>query len=216
MWNLVIGTVDDRDLAKQLTLLRLGDADDMEETLRTYQRMEGRQYPSAMGSSKFRQRSASASTPIPSKPTRAVRAIRLEGSSSESDSDLSGSDADTDRRNLCVATVPDRVKKFNDQRAALDHLNQDRGPDRVVNQKACTHCGSKKHDDRGCWKRLTCQKCGRKGHPSDKCFFTCAACGDVHESGKCRMEEFYNMIRKWYVPTKHAGMLPPKAEEMLS
>ncbi|CAI5722019.1 unnamed protein product [Peronospora effusa] len=144
-----IGTLDDRDLAKQLTLLRLGDADDMKETLRTYQRMEGRQYPSAMGSSKFRQRSASASTPAPSKPTRAVRAIRLEGSSSESDSKISGSDAETDRRNLCVATVPDRVKRYSDQRAGSDHLDQDRGPDRVMNQKACTHCGSKKHDDRG-------------------------------------------------------------------
>ena len=83
-----IGTLDDRDLAKQLTLLRLGDASDMEETLRTYQRMESRQSQSAMGSSKFRQRSTSASTPIPSKPARAVRAIHLESGSSDSDSDL--------------------------------------------------------------------------------------------------------------------------------
>ena len=30
------------------------------------------------------------------------------------------------------------------------------------------------------------------------------------------VEDFYNMICKWYVPTKHAGMLPPKAEEMLN
>ena len=28
------------------------------------------------------------------------------------------------------------------------------------------------------------------------------------------MEEFYNMIRQWYVPTKHAGLFPPKVEEM--
>ena len=29
------------------------------------------------------------------------------------------------------------------------------------------------------------------------------------------MEEFYNMIRQWYNPTKHAGILPANAEKML-
>ncbi|CAI5729129.1 unnamed protein product [Peronospora effusa] len=112
--------------------------------------MEGRKYQSSMGSRKFRQRPASVSTPITSKPTRAVRAIRLESNSSESESNISGSDAKTDRHNLCVATVPDRVKKFSDQRAGLDYFDQDRDSDRVVDQKACTHCGSKKQDDLGC------------------------------------------------------------------
>ncbi|KAG6586702.1 reverse transcriptase [Phytophthora cinnamomi] len=32
--------------------------------------------------------------------------------------------------------------------------------------------------------------------------------------GKCPMEEFYNWIRQWYNPTKHAGMLPEKAEKI--
>ena len=73
-----IGTLDDRDLTKQLVVLRLEDADDMEETLRTYKRIESRQFQSAMGSSKFRQRSTSTSTPTPSKPIRAVRAIHEE------------------------------------------------------------------------------------------------------------------------------------------
>ncbi|POM76894.1 Eukaryotic/viral aspartic protease, active site, partial [Phytophthora palmivora] len=68
--------------------------------------------------------------------------------------------------------------------------------------------------DLGCWGRLTCEKCGRKGHPSDRCLFTCKACGDIHEAGKCTMEEFYNLIRQWYNPTKHAGMLPETAEEI--
>ena len=35
-----ISTLDDRDLAKQLTILQLSDAEDREETLRAYQRME--------------------------------------------------------------------------------------------------------------------------------------------------------------------------------
>ncbi|POM59880.1 hypothetical protein PHPALM_31327 [Phytophthora palmivora] len=30
------------------------------------------------------------------------------------------------------------------------------------------------------------------------------------------MEEFYNLIRQWYNPTKHAGMLPETAEKMLN
>ena len=30
------------------------------------------------------------------------------------------------------------------------------------------------------------------------------------------MEVFYNLIRNWYVPSKHAGMFPLKVEEMLN
>ncbi|OWY95389.1 hypothetical protein PHMEG_00034617 [Phytophthora megakarya] len=53
-----------------------------------------------------------------------------------------------------------------------------------MSQKNCTHCGSTTHDNLGCWKRLTCQKCGRKGHLSDHCLFVCRACGEMHEPGK--------------------------------
>ena len=86
--------------------------------------------------------------------------------------------------------------------------DRERDHDRAGGHKSCTHCGSKIHDDRGCWKRLTCQKCGRRGHPSDKCLYGCAACGEVHDGGNCPKKKFYNILRKWYVPTKHAGMLP--------
>ena len=122
---------------------------------------------------------------------------------------------DEDRRRVCTTTKSNQVKKSRgdrDRKAVVDQGNE---PDRADRAKACSHCGSTRHDDRGCWKRLTCQMCGRKGHPSDKCFYVCSACGKIHEDGKCPMEEFYSMIHKWYVPTKHAGMLPPKAEEML-
>jgi len=30
------------------------------------------------------------------------------------------------------------------------------------------------------------------------------------------MEEFYNMFRQWYVPSKHAGMFPEKMKKMLN
>ena len=211
-----IGTLDDRGLAKQLTMLRLNDVDELEDTLRACQRMEDRQAQVPTGSSTFRQRFVPKLPPAPSKPTRAVRAIHVESASSDSDSDLSDVEVEVNHRNVCAATTMDHAKKFGDQRTRNEDPKQDEDPEHGMPKKACSHCGSKKHDDRGCWKRLTCQKCGRKGHPSDRCYYACVACGEVHESGKCPMEEFYNLIRKWYVPTKHAGMLPPKAEEMLN
>jgi len=44
----------------------------------------------------------------------------------------------------------------------------------------------------------------------------CRGCHEVHDEGKCQMEAFYNMIRQWYNPTKHAGQLPEAAEKMLN
>ena len=117
---------------------------------------------------------------------------------------------------MFVAATSDRIDNLGDQGADPGEKRLEGITDCVMMNKACTHCGSKRHDDRGCWKILMCQKCGRKGHPSDKCLHVCAACGDIHDCGKCPMEEFYNLIRKWYVPSKHAELLPPKVKEMLN
>ena len=57
--NHYIETLDDRELAKQLTLLRLKDVNTLEEMLRTYERMQKRKGIISTSSSKFRQRSAS-------------------------------------------------------------------------------------------------------------------------------------------------------------
>ena len=54
------------------------------------------------------------------------------------------------RRKVCMTTVPDRVKNVSDQHARLDDINYDNDPDRSVPHQGCTHCGSKKNDDRGC------------------------------------------------------------------
>ena len=51
-----IEALADRVLGKQLTLLRLRDDDDMEQTLRAYKRMEVRANKAPMRSSKFRPR----------------------------------------------------------------------------------------------------------------------------------------------------------------
>ncbi|OWZ00034.1 Eukaryotic/viral aspartic protease [Phytophthora megakarya] len=39
---------------------------------------------------------------------------------------------------------------------------------------------------------------------TDRCLRACKACGDVHEAGKCSLEEFFNQLRQWYDPQKHA------------
>ncbi|EGZ10864.1 hypothetical protein PHYSODRAFT_337636 [Phytophthora sojae] len=77
----------------------------------------------------------------------------------------------------------------------------------------CHHCGSRRHAEGDCWKLLTCQKCGGQ-HPTERCLRVCKACGDVHEAGECPMEEFFNQLRQWFDPNKHAGMLPLTAEKI--
>jgi hypothetical protein len=59
------------------------------------------------------------------------------------------------------------------------------------------------------------KKCGGR-HPTDKCLRACKACGEIHDAGECPMEEFFNQLRQWYDPQKHAAMLPPTAEKMLN
>ena len=88
--------------------------------------------------------------------------------------------------------------------------------ERKTDGESCTHCGSQKHADLQCWKRLTCQKCGKKGHPTDRCFWTCKGCGEVHAKGECRLELLYNHLMHWYEPSKHAGLLPPQVEKLLN
>uniref|UniRef100_A0AAV1U935 Uncharacterized protein n=1 Tax=Peronospora matthiolae TaxID=2874970 RepID=A0AAV1U935_9STRA len=100
-----IATLDDRDLAKQLTLLRLADIEELDETLRACQRMESRQLKTSTGSNKVYQRANGSPNPTPSKTSRAVRAIRERIESSGSESDSMGSDEDKNRRRVCVTTT---------------------------------------------------------------------------------------------------------------
>ena len=99
-------------------------------------------------------------------------------------------------RNVFVAAASDRRKNLGDQSADSGEKRLEGSDDRVKMYKAYTHCGLKRHDDRWCWKRLTSQKCSRKGTPSDKCLHVCAACGEIHGCGKCPMREFFDVICK--------------------
>ncbi|OWZ21298.1 hypothetical protein PHMEG_0004183 [Phytophthora megakarya] len=83
-----IETLEDQDLAERLTLLRLTDADDLEEVIRARDRAKNRQKKAAFGSSKYRQKPTNTA---PSAPAKQVRAIQIQASDSGSDSESDGS-----------------------------------------------------------------------------------------------------------------------------
>ena len=82
--------------SKNANEVRLGNADDLEETSQECENMEVREAHASMGSSKFRQLLSSSVAQMPVKPARAVRAIHVESESSGIDVDSSGSDNDSD------------------------------------------------------------------------------------------------------------------------
>ncbi|POM68044.1 Hypothetical protein PHPALM_15842 [Phytophthora palmivora] len=188
-----IETLDDRDLADHLALLRIPDADTLEEALRSRQRAKARQSKAVYGSIKPRQKNNNAAAPSAS--TRAIRAVKAISDSSESEEGSSGSDGEVGLRRVYLAASGNNEGKQDQDQRNQDHSRSEAGNNRVQQDrhdigsppKRCSHCGSRKHSDLGCWGRLTCEKCGRK---ADRCLFTCKACGDIHEAGKCAMEEF--------------------------
>ena len=206
-----VETLDDRELADQLTLLRISDADDLEEVLRARQRAKTRQGRVLFGSNKFRQKAPVLPDRDHTKnqPRRPLQVLRTTSESeSEQESSSSGSEGENDLRRTYVAATKAHTGRDRNADEPRDH--QDLDPDRGrrtsegLGTKAspgsplvkCTHCGSKKHGDLDCWKRLVCDRCGKKGHPADRCLFVCRGCGEVHDVGKCQMEEFYNLIRQ--------------------
>ncbi|POM66192.1 Hypothetical protein PHPALM_17989 [Phytophthora palmivora] len=80
-----IETLDGRDLADHLALLRIPDADTLEEALRSRLRAKARQSKAVYGSIKPRQKNNNATAPSAS--TRAVRAVKAISDSSESEED---------------------------------------------------------------------------------------------------------------------------------
>ncbi|OWZ03646.1 LOW QUALITY PROTEIN: hypothetical protein PHMEG_00024584 [Phytophthora megakarya] len=144
-----IETLDDCDLVDQLALLRLMDPEDLEETLRARQRAKARQGKAHAGSNKFRQKSTPENQSAPAKNARVVRAIQKAEDSSESESDASGSEQEDECRRVYLAESKERGIQ------APTPAHQDNPERTTMSQKNCTHCGSTKHDNLGCWKRLT-------------------------------------------------------------
>uniref|UniRef100_A0AAV1VA30 Uncharacterized protein n=1 Tax=Peronospora matthiolae TaxID=2874970 RepID=A0AAV1VA30_9STRA len=131
-----IATLDDRDLAKHLTLLLLADTNELNETLRACQRIKSRQLKTSTGSNKFHQRANTSLNPTPSKTARAVKAIR-EWIGSESDS--IGSDEDKDRRRVFVTTTSCQERSEQDHRTWQKNTGEEDRRERNGKLKACTH-----------------------------------------------------------------------------
>ncbi|GMF15584.1 unnamed protein product [Phytophthora fragariaefolia] len=158
-----IETLDDRDLADQLDLLRIPDADMLEEVLRSRQRAKSRQSKTVYESIKPRQKSPAAAAG-----TREVRAVHVPEDSSDSDKE-SRSSSDEDLRRVYLASRSPQDKpqdqRIRDQTQASHQEDRyfsqyPRQTDEGTPSKRCSHCGSLKHDDIGCWRRLTCDKVG--------------------------------------------------------
>ena len=189
--------------------------------LRARQRKKARRGKVLFGSSKLRQKA-----PVPPDRPRemnrwsvhAVRATLEESSLEVSSSDDSEEEGDLRRiystamkrqRSASVKKPRGRPDREADQHRQQESDQGHRPPSATLHPR-CGHCGSRKHGDLSCWKRLTCERCGKMGHPTDLCLFVCEGCGEAHEAGKCQIEECYNLIHQWYNPAKHAGMLPEK------
>ncbi|KAG3076426.1 hypothetical protein PI125_g21511 [Phytophthora idaei] len=100
-----IEALGDPDLADRLTLLRLPDADELEEVLRVLDRAKHRHKKEVAGSNKFRQRA-----PTPMASGRRARKAQVADSGTESGSD--GSDPDPDGHpRICLTTGEDRASK---------------------------------------------------------------------------------------------------------
>ena len=134
-----IDSLDDQDLAKQLTLMRVHDANTMEETIHAYQRMSFRQNTEPAESNKFRSRSATAPAPVYPKTTHAVKSIRVESEERDSDSSSNGSDEEDFRRKVCVTTASDQVAAPGEKRDRLRKTERDDDLNLVGLSNACTH-----------------------------------------------------------------------------
>ncbi|OWY94259.1 Eukaryotic/viral aspartic protease [Phytophthora megakarya] len=191
----------DQDLASRLTA---GTAT-LEKKLRARQRGLAHQKKTLFGSNRFRHKAA---TPT-STPARTVHAVQI-----ATDDYDSGREGDSGDGQICDQG---RAKVF-----VTGHAPQQENARRdfetggaVHDRPNRRHCGWRRQSEGDCWSLLTCQKCAGQ-HPPDRCLRACKACGDVHEAGKCSLEDFFNQLRQWYDPQKHAGMLPPTAEKMLN
>ncbi|CAI5702616.1 unnamed protein product [Peronospora effusa] len=191
-----------RQLGRTLIKIRISDADDLEEVLLAPQRANARHGKVLFGSSKFRQK---ASTPPPltegipkinqevlSKPSELHQEVKVSKSPAPVDPKGEG-----DLRRIYAAATKAHTGRARDVDGPRDHQdpNSDRGrcasegpgqrpgPESPLMKR--THCGSKKNGDLDCWKRLVCERCGKKGHPAGRCLFVCrSSCMKLPEAAE--------------------------------
>ena len=202
-----IDTVHDADLAKSLGVLRLSGERDLQEVLQEARRQEtrlrSRENKSARESGQAKPKKGFRERP------RQVNVLNVNEEEEEEEEDMSDEESEEEE----VETDMDRVMKIF---AAMKSGSEAEKAAGALVETSCSHCGSKKHQDLGCWKRIMCQVCKRMGHPSDKCFMLCKGCGKAHERGECKLEEFFNNLCKWFNPKEHTGVLPKELEDQLN
>ncbi|KAG3021594.1 hypothetical protein PC128_g6005 [Phytophthora cactorum] len=130
--------------------------------------------------------------PAPARKVQAV--VAAIQSDSDSESGLSGLDSDGDLRRIYLTAAQGDAQAqtpapVDPDRATPDQVSpprksgyDKRPPNGWTAFQQCSHYVSHRHDDLNCWKRLTCQSCGKIGHPSDRCLFVCRGCGEIHDS----------------------------------
>ncbi|OWY97185.1 hypothetical protein PHMEG_00032349 [Phytophthora megakarya] len=192
-----IETLGEPELTDRLTLLRLADVDEFGEVLRARGRAKSRQRRSAFGS-KFRQKTPPSA---PTAPTRAaVRAIQAHDPSSESEgiSGYDGSDSEGDLRMIFLAAAEEKtqIQRGPERKRLRDPRSSQSGRQGSPRSRVLFPLRTRKRTDLDCWKRLICEKCGKRGHPTDRCLYARRGCWGVHKAGECLIEQFYNQIRK--------------------
>ncbi|OWZ19508.1 LOW QUALITY PROTEIN: hypothetical protein PHMEG_0006243 [Phytophthora megakarya] len=201
-----IETLDDRELADQLTLLRLTNPEDLEETLWARQRAKARQGKTHVGTNKFRQKAAPEPPSASSKNTRAVRVIRQKTAASGN------------RMRVL------RIKKTNvpggsqEPGEPHDHADAQRRHSRSSHNVTEELHRLRINEARqpGLLEAADVPEVRQEGASIRSLPFRLSRMREMHEPGKCPLEEFYNLIHQWYLLNKHAEMLPANAEKMLN
>ncbi|KAG2891436.1 hypothetical protein PC117_g24244 [Phytophthora cactorum] len=141
----------DPDLVDRLTLLRLPDADELEEVLRALDRAKHRHKKAVAGSNKFRQRA-----PAPMAPDRRVQKIQAADSGTESGSEESDSDPDSHPR-ICLAAGEDRASKSVDDQKRAEPSQRDR---RLVDPAVGGRGAYRSRDHQDATDPIRCSQCG--------------------------------------------------------
>ena len=196
-----IETLQDEDLADDLTKLCLRDEDGLQTVLQEMRKRVVRRGGQGKKTAAQKER-------VGRSANRKIHALARAVIQSDSERSESEPDSEEDQTSDDEITMMAKIFAAMKAKAPTDRSEE--------NGEKCSHCGSTRHSDLKCWKRLTCQHCQKQGHPTDRCFLLCKGCGQVHDRGECALEEAMTKLKMWYNPTQHAGILPKSVEDQLN